>query len=43
MGLTELGAVSGDSSALREAVELLETTDAALLLSRARLALGASP
>ena len=43
MGLTELGALSGDVETLREAVELLETSDAALLRSRARLALGTHP
>jgi DNA-binding SARP family transcriptional activator len=41
--LTELGVISGRRETLAEAVAVLERSDAALLLSRARLALGAHP
>jgi tetratricopeptide (TPR) repeat protein len=43
VGLTKLGVVSGRLEPLREAVSALETSGAALALSRARLALGRHP
>jgi DNA-binding SARP family transcriptional activator/tetratricopeptide (TPR) repeat protein len=41
--MTELGTISGRRETLAEAVAVLESSDAALLLSKARLALGEHP
>src|SRR5262249_37886100 len=43
LSMTELGVLSGRHETLMEAVAVLETSDAAFLLSRARLALGEHP